>query len=289
MRSLRIAAPVALGVATLVGVGVVPNLMSASSSAQPARAVVSYEDPSAHASQVEADDVVPVVPSTVNIRLVRAEAALERATAAVDQGQEALAIPEIVGARDNMVKAWTAAKYIISQPPPPDPEAPPDPEDPPDPTDPPEPPDPPDPADVEPGPYTAPADTAAAVLNLQHDVVTTSLGLLDAAGPDLAATLRGTISGTMSARDAAINYIQTIAPPVAEEGRVQAEASDAPVGGTFDIVMPLFVPQLDDEILQTNTTAMSASSPANFGGWVALKAGASKNLINTFWPPVTEG
>ena len=104
---------------------------------------MSYEDPSAHASQVEADDVVPVLPSTVNVRLVRAEAALERATAAVDQGQEALAIPEIVAARDNMVKAWTAAKYIISQPPPPpvDPEEPLDPE---------EPPDPPDPADVSP-------------------------------------------------------------------------------------------------------------------------------------------
>ena len=111
---------------------------------------------------------------------------------------------------------------------------------------------------------------------------------MDVAGAELAATLRGTISGTLSARDAAITYIQTIAPPPVEEGRVHAEASDAPVGGTFDIVMPLFVPQLDDEILQTNTTAMSASSPANFGGWVATKATATKTLINTAWPPVIE-
>ena len=140
-----------------------------------------------------------------------------------------------------------------------------------------------------PGAYAAPADTAAAVLNLQHEVVTTSLGLMDVAGPQLAATLRGTISGTLSARDAAINYIQTIAPPpVAEEGRVHAEASDAPVGGTYDIVMPLFVPQLDDEIQQANGTAMSASSTPNFGAWVALKAGATKNVINTYWPPVVD-
>jgi len=268
MRSLRIAAPVALGVATLIGVGLTPNLMSASSSAQPAEPIVSYDAPVAHASGT--DVVTPVYPSIVNVRLVRAEAALERATTAVDQGQEAAAIPEIVAARDNMVKAWTAARYINDQPQPPvDPEA-----------------EEPEPV---PGAYAAPADTAAAVLNLQHDVLSTSLGLMDVAGPQLAATLRGTISGTLSARDTAINYIHTIAPPpVAAEGRVQAAASDAPVGGTFDVVMPLFVPQLDDEIQQANATAMSASSAPNFGAWVALKAGASKDQINTFWPPVVD-
>jgi hypothetical protein len=31
---------------------------------------------------------------------------------------------------------------------------------------------------------------------------------------------------------------------------------------------------------------MSASSAPNFGAWVALKAGASKDQINTFWPPI---
>lgn len=281
MRSLRIAAPVALGVATLIGVGLTPTLMSASSSAQPAEPVVSYDAPVAHASGT--DVVTPLYPSIVNVRLERAEAALERATTAVDTGQEAQAVTEIMSVRNNMVMAWTAAKYVISQPPP---VVPPDPDDPPDPTDPPEPPDVPE--DPVPGAYAAPADTAAAVLNLQHEVVTTSLGLMDVAGAELATTLRGTISGTLSARDSAINYIHTIAPPIAEEGRVQAEASDAPVGGTYDVVMPLFVPQLDDEVLQANGTAMSASSAPNFGGWVALKATATRDLVNTLWPPVVD-
>ena len=269
MRSLRIAAPVALGVATLIGLAVTPTLMSESSSAQPAVSVVSHEAPVAHASGTDA--VTPVYPSIVNVRLVRAEAALERAVNAVDQGQEAQAVSEILSVRMNMVKAWTAARFVISQPPPPpeDPEEPAPPEDP------------------VPGAYAAPADTAAAVLNLQHEVITTSLGLMDVAGAPLAESLRGTISGTLSARDAAINYIHTIAPPPpVEEGRVQAEVSDAPVGGTYDIVMPLFVPQLDDEVLQASGTAMSASSVPNFGAWVGTKATATKTLINTFWPPV---
>jgi hypothetical protein len=162
-----------------------------------------------------------------------------------------------------MVKAWTAAKYVIEHTPAPDPEA------------------------EAVSAFAAPADTAAAVLNLQHDVVATSLGLLDVAGPDLAAALRGTISGTLSARDAAVNDIHTIAPPpVAEEGSVQAEASGAPVGGTFDLVMPALVPLLDDEIQQANATALSPATVPNFGAWVAQKATATEGLINTFWPPV---
>ena len=264
MRSLRIAAPVALGLATLVGVAAVTTAASDNSPASPAKEAPSHDVPVAEASGT--DVVTPVYPGTVNERVTRAEASLERATAAVDGGQEAAAIPEILSARDNMVKAWTSAKYIISQPPPvpPDPEA--------------------EPAEPVPGAYAEPADTAAQVLNLQHEVVSTSLGLLDTAGPELGAALRGTISGTMTQRDDAINYINTIAPPVVGEDAV----SPAPVGGTFDVVMPLFAPQVGDEILQANTTLMSASSPANFGGWVAQRATATQNQINTLWPAVVD-
>jgi hypothetical protein len=81
MRSLRIVAPVALGVAALIGVAVTPNLMPESS----AHAAVSHEAPVAHAA---GSDAVAAFPSIVNVRLVRAEAALERVTTAVDQGQE---------------------------------------------------------------------------------------------------------------------------------------------------------------------------------------------------------
>jgi hypothetical protein len=268
MRSLRIVAPVALGAATLIALAATPSLISDHSSARSAEPIVSYEAPVAHASGT--DLVTPLYPSIVNVRLERAEAALERAVTAVDSGQEAQAVTEILSVRTNMVKAWTAAKFVISQPPPPpeDPEEPAPPEEP------------------VPGAYAAPADTAAAVLNLQHEVITTSLGLMDTAGAPLAESLRGTISGTLSARDAAVNYIHTIAPPPVEEGRVQSTASDAPVGGTYDIVMPLFVPQLDDEILQASGTAMSAASVPNFGAWVGTKATATKTLINTYWPPV---
>ncbi len=259
MRWIRVA-PV-MGLAAAIALIAVPSLNTESLSAQPAPAVVSHDRPVAHASD---DDAPLPYPSIVNVRIVRAEAALERAVTAADQGQELAAIPEIVAARDNMVKAWTAAKYVIAQTPPVDPEA-------------------EVPEAEDGGAFAEPADTAAAVLSLQHDIITTGLSLMDVAGPDLALTLRGTISGTMTVRDTAIEYIHTITPPVAEEGSLQ---SAAPVGGTFDVVMPLFISQLQDETLQANGSPMSVSSPANFGAWIAFRVFGTSNLINTYWPPV---
>jgi hypothetical protein len=86
MRSLRIAAPVALGVAALVGVAATWSPMSGGASPRSAAPVVAYDAPVARAA---GGDVPLLIPSIVNVRLVRAEAALEDASAAVDQGQEA--------------------------------------------------------------------------------------------------------------------------------------------------------------------------------------------------------
>src|SRR5688572_15631130 len=95
MRSLR-TVPAVMGLATLVGVAAVSTMLPTSSAAAPSRLAASTEAPAAVASGV--DVVTPLYPSLVNVRLDRVEAALGRATTAVDQGQEAVAITEMVSA-----------------------------------------------------------------------------------------------------------------------------------------------------------------------------------------------
>jgi hypothetical protein len=252
MRSLRVLAPVALGVATLIALAVTPNLISEGS----AQASVPVPAPVAHAAGTDA--ITFVYPSIVNVRLVRAEAALASATAAVDSGNQTEAVADIISARTNMVKAWTGVRTIIRVTPPPDPEAEPDPTAP------------------------TPGDTAFAVFNLQHEVITTSLGLLDGAGAPLAATLRGTISGTLAARDAAVELIHTLTPPPPADPEAEAEP------GPFDTVMPTVVPLLADEIQQASATLVSASTAPNFLPFVVTTATATENVINTLWPPVVD-
>src|SRR3954447_6157111 len=58
-------------------------------------------------------------PSIVNTRLVRAQAALDRAAKKSDQGEPAKAIVALTAARKNLSKAWAGAKYVIQTAPPP--------------------------------------------------------------------------------------------------------------------------------------------------------------------------
>ena len=61
----------------------------------------------------------PLYPSVVNVRLVRTEAALQRAVEYVDTAQADKAIAQMTIARSQMRKAWTGAKYLIDHAPPP--------------------------------------------------------------------------------------------------------------------------------------------------------------------------
>ena len=273
MRFHQIATPIAAGVAVFaVAIAVAPKASQSSSPVGP------MDDPIAYASG--GDIAAAPLPSVVNVRLVRSEAALERATAVVDEGRPSEAVVELNSAVLNMQKAWIAAKYIIDNaPPPPPPVA--------------------DAGGVQAqasgapvgSPVATPEDTAFAVLNLQHDVVTTALGLIDDVDLTLAPTIDAAVSAALTARDDAIAYIHSIAPPppppVADAGGIRAEASGAPVatGPAWDVVMPNLLPLLDDEI-QHATAAERAmpTSPLDLQV-VSDRANAAKAAINEFWPP----
>jgi hypothetical protein len=268
-----------LAAVALLGVAAVAATATGSHSAPQSAAV--YSAPIAQAS---GSDVVALpLPSIVNVRLVRAQAALDRGVAAVDQGHNALAIPEFASVQANMTDAWTAAKYVIeTTPPPPVAEAgavarisga----------------------APVTAGAVAAPEDTAFAVLTLQHTVLTTAVGLIDTLDADSStlAYLRKMARAALNQRNAAITYIHAIPVPPAPAGaRPQATTSGAaPVAGNaFATVMPNLIPQFDDEMQEMAGTiainpGLSAKTQRTLTSW-SNSVAATELRVNTFWPPV---
>ena len=164
----------------------------------------------------------PLYPSIVNVRLVRTEAALQRAVEYVDTAQADKAIAQLTLARTQMRKAWTGAKYVIDTAPPPvagsgafgrasgNP--------------------------VGASPYADQYTTAGGVLSLQHDVATTAIGLLDSASGTLQASLSSTIFAALNTRDTAIAYIHTKDVPAAPAGLARASAGRAPAARRRDAV-----------------------------------------------------
>jgi hypothetical protein len=284
MRTVRLLRPVALG-AALVAVAVAPQVLSNSPSGagamshHPMAVAPPPDDPVAHAS---GDGGAPAeLPSLVDVRVVRSEASLARATRHFDEGDQSGAGVQLSSAVLNMQKAWTGAVYVIETTPAPPPVA--------------------DAGGIEAeasgapvgGPIATagPEDTAFAVLELQHDVMTTALGLIDGADPTLAPAITDTVSAAMDARDEAITYIHSIVPatpppPVADAGGVRAHAGGAPVGGsTWDAVMPGLVPLLDDEIQHATATFTALpTSPVDLR-LVIYRAAFTKNTVNDYWPP----
>jgi hypothetical protein len=213
-----------------------------------------------------------VYPSLVDIHLVRSEAALARAASYADHGKAAKAGSEVKSAASHMTAAWRATKYVISTTPPP-PVA--------------------DGAGASGGApagpsYAAPPETGVAVLGLQHDVITTSLGLLGTT-PTLDTALVSTIGSVAAARSAAILHIHQIAPPP-PPGDGRAGASGGAIASTWDSVMPGVLPVLDDEIQTLRgtlklTTSLSAKVTTAIKA-VVTRDNRTKSAINTFWPPI---
>src|SRR3954466_9878524 len=81
--------------------------------------------PSHHAQAHAAggDATALIYPSIVQTRLVRAQAALDRAAKYADQNVPDKALTNLTAARNNLSKAWTSAKYVIETTPPPAPAA----------------------------------------------------------------------------------------------------------------------------------------------------------------------
>jgi hypothetical protein len=272
MFSFRTFAALAL-VASLVGlVAVAGAATSSGSDWQPAASFAA--PPVAHAAGGDAGP--PLYPSIVNVHLVRAETALARATTWVDQGQPANAVVELTAARSNMQAAWTAAKYVIETAPPPLAG---------------------DGAFAHTsggavaGAFASPEETGFAVLSLQHDVVTTAVGLIDTTDATLLPNLRTTIRAAINARDAAIAYIHSIpAPPVAGDGSVQADASGTPVASGWGTLMPTTIPVLEDEIQEIKGTIATSTTLAtgmpSFLRNMRVRDIETRDTINQYWPPL---
>jgi hypothetical protein len=217
----------------------------------------------------------PLYPSIVNVRLVRTEAALQRAVEYVDTAQADKAIAQLTLARTQMRKAWTGAKYVIDTAPPPvagsgafgrasgNP--------------------------VGASPYADQYTTAGGVLSLQHDVATTAMGLLDSASGTLQASLSSTIFAALNTRDTAIAYIHTKDVPAAPAGL--ARASGTPVAAGWGPTMQGALPQLDDEMQFVDGMLKAGVSS---GVKKVLSAAEAQDLkseknIKKFWPPLPAG
>jgi hypothetical protein len=269
MRSLRSAASCAVA-GGLVSLAALATIAASGTDHVAAAAAAPA---TAHAAGTDAPPAV--YPSIVNLRLERTEAALQRATTAIDQGNGALASTELTAASTNATQAWAAAKYVIETAPPPPP-----------------------PGDgiasLEGGvgsTYAAPEDTAIAVLSLQHEIVVTGLSLVDAADATSLPSVRTLVRNAVNDRDAAIEYIHSIAPPpVASEGRVEASASDEPVASTWDTLMPGVVPVLGDElqvIAGAQAAATATATPADpLYRRIRVRDILTRDTVNTYWPPL---
>ena len=242
----------------------------------------------------------PIYPSTVNVQLVRVQTLLEKATTYEDEGDTAKAVNALAATRSHLRKAWIAAKYVIDNAPPPvagdggfsvrakitvKPRSVPK-------------------AKARakahtsgapiPGasPFADQYTTAVAVLNLQHEVATTAIGMLDNASGPLLDSVSKSLFAALNARDQAIAYIHSVdVPPVATDGGTSAHSSDAPTTG-WSTVMPGVAPYLDDEVQQIEGLAVSIKlSP---GRKRILDAAEIQDIktgraIAQFWPPAPAG
>jgi hypothetical protein len=286
MTSLRAVLPLALVTAA---VAVTPAVAST----QPGKPAGSA--PVAH---VAGGDAPLPLPAIVNVRLVRAQNLLQHATKYEDLGQPDKAVTALTAARSNMTKAWTAAQYLIANAPPPA-----------------------EPASVRKATVRntkAPAKaakrrsipvvkahssdaaavpvyadqytTAAAVISLQHAVATTAMGMMDNAAEPLLTAVSKNLFAALNARDAAIAYIHSIAPPpVAEDGSVHAHASGGLIAGSWDTIMPNVVPDVDDELQQIagiRATITLSPGRARLLNDAELQDRRTESTLNTYWPPV---
>jgi hypothetical protein len=272
MRSYRLVTGLAM-VAVAGAVALAPAVATSGSASAPA---VAYAGPVAHASGGDAGSLP--YPSIVNVRLVRAQAALDRATALVDENQTAGVAVELSSAVSNMNAAWDAAKYVIETAPPPVAGS---------------------------GAYghvsggavggltfASPEETGFAVLTLQHTVATTALGLVTA-DPLLWPNVRSTVTAALIARDAAVDYIHLIPVPAAGAGSFHAKTSGAPIAAGWGLLMPNMLSLLDDEIQQLRGTrvlnpTLSSLVLHRIARW-RIRIVGEKDTINGYWPPVPAG
>jgi hypothetical protein len=219
----------------------------------------------------------PIYPGLVNSRLVRAQKALDNAVGYADDGDAVHAASSLFNARLQTKLAWRGAKYVIQHAPPPvggddlvarkSGGAPPA------------------------GTVADQFQTAGGVMDLQHSVAQTALGMIDSAHGALRDSLSRTIFLALDQRDVAIAYIHSIdvPPPVGGDG-LKARKSDDPPPDPWAGVMPTVGNEVADEIEQIEG-AMDLSTTLGKGikevySDAELQLVKTQRNINTYWPPV---
>ena len=265
MNSLKAVVPLAIAVCAVASSPAV-----ASSDGEKGRG------PVAHAAGGSAG--TPIYPGLVNNRLERTQMALDRAVSYADDGDAVKAASSLYSARLQVKLAWRSAKYVIQHAPPPAP-----------------------PGDglVAHMSGGAPAGgtvadqyaTAGAVLDLQHSVAQTAIGMIDMAHGALRDSLSRTIFTALDQRDAAVAYIHSVdvPPPAGGDGLV-AHMSGGAVAGSWGTVMPPVGDAVGDEIDQIDG-ALDLSTTLGPGVRGVLKdaelqAIKTQRTISQFWPPV---
>jgi hypothetical protein len=230
-------------------------------------------------ARVAGGDAGPLLyPSTVNVRLVQAQKAIDRALDYQGDAQPDKAAASLKNARTAMTKAWIGATYVIEHAPPP-------------------------PVAGDGGvavvsgnpvagaasPYASPEDTALAVLSLQHELATTALGMVDTSSGTLLTSLSTTVFAALNARDAATKYIHAIPAPPATEGSVDAGAAGGAIASSWANVMPNVVPQLDDELQMIDGTPKLSAGKQRVLNAAELQITKTEKNVNAWWPPLPVG
>lgn len=245
----------------------------------------------------------PLDPPIVGVPILRTQIALGNAGDAIDAGNGAQAVGPLRASRRYLIRSYRGAKYLIANAPPPPAEA----------------------GSASAlrfrrlarrairasrqggqsswirarisgsggaGPAFADAPTAVFdVFTSQFNAATTAVGLVPDAKGNLLARLQTTINTAVVLRNRLVKVIHAAAPPAppAEEGRVHAHTSGAPVGATFDAVMPGVVVLIDAELQQMQATAQDSSVPSASRAALTKAIAADQqieNLVNQWWPPL---
>jgi hypothetical protein len=238
--------------------------------------------PHHHKARTAGSGAPPTIPSIVGVRINRGTAALARAGDYVDRDMPERAVASLLNARRNMYAAWRGAVYVYQTTPPPPAEA---------------------------GSfhrkahtsgapvgagtlYADPVTTIVDVLGFQHTVATSAFGLLDGAKGALRDAVSTTMFAALNSRDAAIQWIQqNQPPPPAADARVhsrRAHASGGAIVADFSTAMPGIVPDLNDELQQTEGLLKSgALTPGEkrIMGQAEFQIFQTEQTVNTLWPP----
>jgi hypothetical protein len=133
--------------------------------------------------------------------------------------------------------------------------------------------------------------TTGAVLDLQHSVAQTAIGMIDSAHGTLRDSLSKTIFTALDQRDTAIAYIHSvdIPPPPAGDDLI-ARASGGAVAGSWGTVMPAVGDAAGDEVNQIDGALdLSTTMGAGVRGVLLdaeLQIVKTQRTITQFWPPV---